>query len=212
MTKKKSKRSTDLEKFCREDQAFFKVIIGDFNAKTGPRRSSKERHSGTHESEWNEQGEKAAKFKNRSPRTTTNRDVFNSFVVCWEDAVVDDIEEEYDRLIEHLHVSAIKAESSRVTKKRLSPKALELIRQRGIARAAGNHELTSELTMQAIKEDLKMRGAAVMVDAAEAGRSILEARRSSAQTEQKHGPERQWRKSSTNTTQIFSIATSTTVL
>uniref|UniRef100_A0A0K0DQN9 Craniofacial development protein 2-like n=1 Tax=Angiostrongylus cantonensis TaxID=6313 RepID=A0A0K0DQN9_ANGCA len=38
----------DLEKFYREDHAFFKVIIGDFNAKIGPRRSSEERHIGTH--------------------------------------------------------------------------------------------------------------------------------------------------------------------
>uniref|UniRef100_A0A0K0D7F7 Endo/exonuclease/phosphatase domain-containing protein n=1 Tax=Angiostrongylus cantonensis TaxID=6313 RepID=A0A0K0D7F7_ANGCA len=30
----------DLERFYREDHAFFKVIIGDFNAKIGQRRSS----------------------------------------------------------------------------------------------------------------------------------------------------------------------------
>uniref|UniRef100_A0A0K0D0C4 Craniofacial development protein 2-like n=1 Tax=Angiostrongylus cantonensis TaxID=6313 RepID=A0A0K0D0C4_ANGCA len=30
----------DLEKFYREDRIFFKAIIGDFNAKTGPRRTS----------------------------------------------------------------------------------------------------------------------------------------------------------------------------
>uniref|UniRef100_A0A0K0D8X1 Craniofacial development protein 2-like n=1 Tax=Angiostrongylus cantonensis TaxID=6313 RepID=A0A0K0D8X1_ANGCA len=38
----------DLERFYREDHTFFKVIIGDFNAKIGPRRSSEERHIGTH--------------------------------------------------------------------------------------------------------------------------------------------------------------------
>uniref|UniRef100_A0A0K0DHD4 Craniofacial development protein 2-like n=1 Tax=Angiostrongylus cantonensis TaxID=6313 RepID=A0A0K0DHD4_ANGCA len=38
----------DLEKFYKEDYTFFKVIIGDFNAKIGPRRSSEERHVGTH--------------------------------------------------------------------------------------------------------------------------------------------------------------------
>ncbi|ETN80180.1 hypothetical protein NECAME_09346, partial [Necator americanus] len=32
----------DLEKFYREDHAFYKVIIGDFNAKVGPRRTSEE--------------------------------------------------------------------------------------------------------------------------------------------------------------------------
>ncbi|VDM55117.1 unnamed protein product [Angiostrongylus costaricensis] len=36
----------DLEKFYRENHTFFKVIIGDFNAKIGPRRTSEERHIG----------------------------------------------------------------------------------------------------------------------------------------------------------------------
>uniref|UniRef100_A0A0K0DG07 Transposase n=1 Tax=Angiostrongylus cantonensis TaxID=6313 RepID=A0A0K0DG07_ANGCA len=77
----------------------------------------------------------------------------------------------------------MKAESSEVTKRRLSQETPELIRQRGIARAAGNRELTSELAKQcrqAIKEDLKERRAAVMVEAAEAGKSIRKARRSFA--------------------------------
>uniref|UniRef100_A0A0K0D6C3 Endo/exonuclease/phosphatase domain-containing protein n=1 Tax=Angiostrongylus cantonensis TaxID=6313 RepID=A0A0K0D6C3_ANGCA len=46
----------ELEKFYREDHTFFKVIIGDFNAKIEPRRSSEERHIGTHGLEWNKQG------------------------------------------------------------------------------------------------------------------------------------------------------------
>ncbi|KAJ1355672.1 hypothetical protein KIN20_013166 [Parelaphostrongylus tenuis] len=224
----------DLEKFFREDHTFFKVIVGDFNAKIGPRRTSEERHIGTHGLEWNEQGErlsefimttqtihgnsqfqkplsqrwtwespngeyhneidhiivnrrfcltdvavvpkfytgsdhrllratfrfsrrgeKAAKFKQRSPRTTINWDVFKSLVGSWEDTVVDNIDEEYDRLVEYLHVGAKKAESPKVTKRRLSPQTLELIRQRGIARAAGNRNLTSELAKrcrEAIKE------------------------------------------------------------
>ncbi|KAE9412472.1 hypothetical protein Angca_003828, partial [Angiostrongylus cantonensis] len=252
----------DLEKFCSEDHTFFKITTGDFNAKIGPRRSSEERHIGTHGLVWNEQGEwlsefivttktihgnsqfqkphrqqwtweasnwryhneidhitvnkkfclpdvavlskfytgsdhrllragfyfsrkgeKAAKFRNRSRRTTTNWDLFNSLVGCWKDAVVDNIDEEYDRLIQHLHVSAMKAESSKVTKRRLSPETLELTRQRGIVRAAGNCELTSELAKQcrqAMKDDLKERRAAVMVEAAEAGKSIRKARRSFA--------------------------------
>uniref|UniRef100_A0A0K0DM47 Endo/exonuclease/phosphatase domain-containing protein n=1 Tax=Angiostrongylus cantonensis TaxID=6313 RepID=A0A0K0DM47_ANGCA len=144
----------DLERFYREDHTFFKVITGDFNAKIGPRRASEKRHIGTHGVDWNEQ-----------------------------DAVVNNIDEEYDRLIEHLHVSAIKAKSSKVTKKRLSPKTFELIRQRGIARAAGNRELASERAKQcrqAIKEDLKERKAAVMFEAAEARKNIRKARRSFA--------------------------------
>uniref|UniRef100_A0A0K0CWS2 C2H2-type domain-containing protein n=1 Tax=Angiostrongylus cantonensis TaxID=6313 RepID=A0A0K0CWS2_ANGCA len=47
----------DLKRFYREDHTFFKVTIGDFNAKIGPRRSSEEHHIGTHGSEWNEQVE-----------------------------------------------------------------------------------------------------------------------------------------------------------
>uniref|UniRef100_A0A0K0D3Y0 SAP domain-containing protein n=1 Tax=Angiostrongylus cantonensis TaxID=6313 RepID=A0A0K0D3Y0_ANGCA len=77
----------------------------------------------------------------------------------------------------------MKAESSKVTKRRLSSETLELIRQRGIARAAGKCELTSKLAKQcrqAIKEDLKERRAAVMVEAAEARKSIRKARRSFA--------------------------------
>ncbi|ETN80233.1 hypothetical protein NECAME_09286 [Necator americanus] len=38
----------DLEKFCQEDHAFYKVIIGDFNTKVGPRRTPEEPHIGTH--------------------------------------------------------------------------------------------------------------------------------------------------------------------
>ncbi|KAK6733125.1 hypothetical protein RB195_017095 [Necator americanus] len=36
-----------LEKFYREDHAFYKVIIGDSNAKVGLRRTPEELHIGT---------------------------------------------------------------------------------------------------------------------------------------------------------------------
>ncbi|KAK6755773.1 hypothetical protein RB195_014268 [Necator americanus] len=93
---------------------------------------------------------------------------------------MDNIDEEYDRLVEHLHECAKKAESFKTTKRRLSLQTLELIRQRGAARAAGNQELTSELARLcrgAIKEDLKERRAEVLAEAAEAGKSIRYARR-----------------------------------
>ncbi|XP_054995956.1 uncharacterized protein LOC129405019 [Sorex araneus] len=48
----------ELEKFYKEDHTFCKIIVGDFNAKIGPRRSPKELHIGTHGLEWNEQGER----------------------------------------------------------------------------------------------------------------------------------------------------------
>ncbi|VDM59980.1 unnamed protein product [Angiostrongylus costaricensis] len=75
----------------------------------------------------------------------------------------------------------MKANSLKVTKRRLSPETLKLIRQRGFSRTAGNRELTSELakqSRQAVKEDLKEGRAAVMVGAAEAGKSIRKAHRS----------------------------------
>ncbi|PIO68840.1 hypothetical protein TELCIR_09358, partial [Teladorsagia circumcincta] len=122
-------------------------------------------------------------LEKRSPRTVINWDHFTSLVSVWEDSVIENIDEEYYRLVEHLHDSGRKAESLEVTKGRLSPKTLELMRQRGAARAAGNHEITSELAKlcrEAIKEDLKERRAAVLAEAAEAGRSIRNARRSFA--------------------------------
>ncbi|EYC12259.1 hypothetical protein Y032_0048g1692 [Ancylostoma ceylanicum] len=48
----------DLEKFYREDHTFYKVIVGDFNGKIGPRRTREELHIGTHGLQWNEQGER----------------------------------------------------------------------------------------------------------------------------------------------------------
>ncbi|KAK6729241.1 hypothetical protein RB195_006344 [Necator americanus] len=62
---------------------------------------------------------------------------------------MNNIDEEYDRLVEHLHDCAEKAESLKTTKRRL----------------------------EAIKEDLKERRAEVLAEAAEAGKSIRYARR-----------------------------------
>ncbi|KAK6738269.1 hypothetical protein RB195_020401 [Necator americanus] len=52
----------DLEKFYRKDHAFYKVIIGDFNAKVGPIRTPEELHIGTHGLQWNDQGERLPEF------------------------------------------------------------------------------------------------------------------------------------------------------
>ncbi|KIH66947.1 hypothetical protein ANCDUO_02724 [Ancylostoma duodenale] len=97
----------------------------------------------------------------------------------WGDAVVDNIEGD-DRPVQRLRDNAMSAEGSRATKRRLSYETLELIRQRGAARAAGNYHLTSKLAKQcreAIKEDLKDGRAAVLAEAAEAEKSIRSARR-----------------------------------
>nr|CDJ84528.1 Endonuclease exonuclease phosphatase domain containing protein [Haemonchus contortus] len=252
----------DLEKLYREYHTFFKVIVGDFKAKIGPRKTTEEPHIETHGMEWNEQGERlsdfimsthtihsnsqfqkpshsrwtwespggqfhneidhiivnrkfcltdvavvpkfytgsdhrllrarfrfsvrgerAAKFRKRSPKRVVDWDHFASFASLWEDSVNDNIGDEYDRLVEHLHDCDRRAESLKDVKKRLSSKTLELIRQRGIARATGNPQQTSELAKQcreAIKEGLKERRAAVMDEAVEAGKCIRKARRNFA--------------------------------
>nr|CDJ97120.1 Endonuclease exonuclease phosphatase domain containing protein [Haemonchus contortus] len=281
----------DLERLYREDPTFFKVIVGDFNAKIGLRRTTEELHIGTHGMEWNEQGERlsefimsthtihgnsqfqkpshsrwtrespggqfhngidhiivnrkfcltdvavvpkfytgsdhrlirarfrfsvrgerGAKFRKRSPKTVVNWDHFASLASLWEDSAKDNIDEEYDRLVEHLHDCVRRAESLKDVKKRLSSETLKLIRQRGITRAAGNYQQTSELAKlcrEAIKEDLKERRAAVMNEVAEAGKSIRKAGRNFVLMEQLLYPEGQWRMSSTTPTLISSTATST---
>ncbi|KAK6763289.1 hypothetical protein RB195_023844 [Necator americanus] len=97
--------------------------------------------------------------------------------------VVDDFDEEYDRLVEHLHDCSKKAESAETTKRRLPLETLELIRQREAARAARNQELTSELarfSRKAIEKDLKEKRAEVLAEVAETGKSIRYARRNFA--------------------------------
>uniref|UniRef100_A0A7I5EE19 Reverse transcriptase n=1 Tax=Haemonchus contortus TaxID=6289 RepID=A0A7I5EE19_HAECO len=164
-----------LERLHREDHTFFKVIVGDYNANIAPRRTAEELHIGAHGMEWNEQGERTSLL----------------FQSCTEDGTIVSsapdsafhIEEEYNWLVEHIHDRARNAESLQVARSRLPSKTLELIRQRGIARATGNHQHTSELAKlcrEAIKEDLKERRAAVMDEAAEAGKSIRKARRNLA--------------------------------
>ncbi|KAK6740766.1 hypothetical protein RB195_008925 [Necator americanus] len=136
----------DLEKFYREDHAFYKVIIGDFNAKVGLRRTPEEFHIGTHGLQWDDQAsmgtrnsrspllyagrgsrptvllcqssirdrtiassegdfpsqERADKFRERNPRTIINWDLLATIAGFWEDSAMDNMDEEYDRLVEHL--------------------------------------------------------------------------------------------------------------
>ncbi|KAK6761537.1 hypothetical protein RB195_022561 [Necator americanus] len=119
----------------------------------------------------------------RTPKTIIDLELFASPVDFWEDTVMDNIDDEYERFVEHLHDCTRKAKSLKTTKRCRSPKTLELIRQRGHARAAGNQELTSgvaKLCREAIKEDVKERRAKVLAEAAEAGRSICYVRRNFA--------------------------------
>ncbi|ETN83222.1 hypothetical protein NECAME_07520 [Necator americanus] len=52
----------DLEKFYRKEHTFCKVIVDDFNAESGPRRTPEELYTGTHSLQWNEQGERLSEF------------------------------------------------------------------------------------------------------------------------------------------------------
>ncbi|VDO78790.1 unnamed protein product [Heligmosomoides polygyrus] len=65
---------------------------------------------------FSHQGEKTAKFKKRNPRTTTNWNLFTSLAGLWEDAVMDNVDEEHDDFVHHLRDSA---ESLKTTKRRL---------------------------------------------------------------------------------------------
>ncbi|KAK6763519.1 hypothetical protein RB195_024007 [Necator americanus] len=97
----------------------------------------------------------------RNPRTIINWDLFATLAGFWEDSAMENIDEEYDRLVEHLHDCAKKAESFKTTRRR-------------------NEELTSELARlckEAIKEDLKESRAEVLAEAAEARKNIRYARR-----------------------------------
>ncbi|KIH67763.1 hypothetical protein ANCDUO_01906 [Ancylostoma duodenale] len=67
-------------------------------------------------------------YKRRSPKPVINWDLFTSLADFWEDALVVNIDEEYDRLVQHLRDSAKSAESSRAIKRRRSYETLELIR------------------------------------------------------------------------------------
>ncbi|RCN25377.1 hypothetical protein ANCCAN_28912 [Ancylostoma caninum] len=120
------------------------------------RRTPEKLHIGTNGLHWNEQRERLSEFimrtktineerkprNSRSPKPVINCDLFTSLADIWEDAVVDNIDEEYDRLVQHPRDSVKKAKGSRATKRRLSYETVELTRQRRAAKAAGNYQLT----------------------------------------------------------------------
>ncbi|VDO20892.1 unnamed protein product [Haemonchus placei] len=100
----------------------------------------------------------------RSLNTSINLEYFATLASEWEDSAIDNINEEHNRFVKHLHNSARKAE-------RL---------QRGIARTTCNHQQTSELAKlcrKSVKEVLKERRAA--------GKSIHKAWRSFANNKTK---------------------------
>ncbi|KAK6750784.1 hypothetical protein RB195_002634 [Necator americanus] len=182
----------DLEKFYREDHAFYKVIIGDFNAKVGPRRTPEELHIGTHGLQWNDQGERLSEFI-MTTKTIHGNSQFqkpSSLRWTWE-SPGGGYRNEIDHIIVNkrfcltdvgvvLFATLAGFWEDSAMDNIDEEYDLLLIRQRGAARAAGNQELTSELARlcrEAIKEDLKERRAEVLAEAAEAGKSIRYARR-----------------------------------
>ncbi|KAK6765199.1 hypothetical protein RB195_025226 [Necator americanus] len=68
--------------------------------------------------------EKAAKFREGSPKIIINWDLFAMLAGFWEDSAMHNIDEEYDRLAEHHHDCTEKAESFKTTKRRLSLETL----------------------------------------------------------------------------------------
>ncbi|KAK6757603.1 hypothetical protein RB195_015426 [Necator americanus] len=88
--------------------------------------------------------EKAAKFRERNPRTIINWDLFATLAGFWGDSAMDNIDEEYDRLVEHLHDCAKKAESFKTINRRLYFKALELIRQQHEPQGTKNSRPSSQ--------------------------------------------------------------------
>ncbi|KAK6740400.1 hypothetical protein RB195_008702 [Necator americanus] len=73
--------------------------------------------------------EKAVKFSVQSPRTIVNWDLFATLTSFWEDSTVDEMDEKYDQLVEHLHNCMRRPKTSKTTKKRLPPETPELIRR-----------------------------------------------------------------------------------
>ncbi|KAK6756198.1 hypothetical protein RB195_014537 [Necator americanus] len=93
---------------------------------------------------------------------------------------MDNIDDRYERLVD-LHDCTRGTKSFKIIKRRLSPKTLELIRQRGAAQAADNKELTPKIARfcrEAIKEDLKERRAEMLTE--EAGQNGRYARQNFA--------------------------------
>ncbi|VDP11815.1 unnamed protein product [Heligmosomoides polygyrus] len=106
----------ELEKCYKEDHTFYKVIVGDFNANTGSRRlycltdvsvvpTGSDHRLRRARFRFSHQGEKAAKSKKGSPRTTINWTfiaLLRAFAKIWDDTVMDNIDEEYDRFVRSL--------------------------------------------------------------------------------------------------------------
>ncbi|KAK6750534.1 hypothetical protein RB195_002482 [Necator americanus] len=194
----------DLEKFYREDHAFYKVIIGDFNAKVGLRRTPKELHIGTHGLHWNNQEERLSEFIMTTKTIHGNSQFQKPSSLRWESP-----SGEYRNEIDHIIVNRrlcltdvgvvpkfYTGSDHRLFRGKFSftRRAEKAAKFRGrnprtiinwdlFATLAGFWEdsamdnIDEEYDREAIKEDLKERRAEVLAEAAEAGKSIRYARR-----------------------------------
>ncbi|VDP05417.1 unnamed protein product [Heligmosomoides polygyrus] len=115
----------ELEKFYKKDHTFYKVVVGDFNAKIVPRSGTSNEidhiifnrkycltdvsvvpkfYTGSDHRllrarfRFSRQREKAVKLKKRNLRTNINWDLYTPLAGLWKDTVMDNIDEEYDRL------------------------------------------------------------------------------------------------------------------
>ncbi|KAK6741950.1 hypothetical protein RB195_009683 [Necator americanus] len=175
----------DLEKFYREDHAFYKVIIGDFNAKVGPRRTPEELHIGTHGLQWNNQGKRLSEFI-MTTKTIHGNSQFqkpSSPLWMWESPGE-------GKVMKQTKSWSIKgsADGRRRCTKVLygigpSPPPRKIFlhkesresRQVQREKSQNYHQLGSlrYASREAIKEDLKERRAEVLAEAAEAGKKII---------------------------------------
>ncbi|KAK6749248.1 hypothetical protein RB195_001697 [Necator americanus] len=138
----------DLEKFYREDHAFYQVMFGDFNAKVGPRRTPEELHIGTHGLQWNE----------KSPPLYAGRGSRGGG---------------YHNEIDHIIVN----KRFCLTDVAVVPKFYTGSDHRLFRGRSSFTRAAEKVAKEAIKEDLKERRAVVLAEAAEAGKSIGYARR-----------------------------------
>ncbi|VDM64386.1 unnamed protein product [Angiostrongylus costaricensis] len=135
-------------------------------------------HIGTHGLDWKEQGERLTEFIITTKTIHGNSQFQKPHPQRWTWESPND-----DHLLRIGFYFSQKEQKSKVTKKRLSPDAPKLIRQRGIAGGTGDRELTSEHAKQceqATNEDLKKRKGAAMVETAAAEQSIRKVLRSFA--------------------------------
>ncbi|KAK6763954.1 hypothetical protein RB195_024332 [Necator americanus] len=96
-------------------------------------------------------------FTKRSLKTIIDWDLFASLDGFGDDTFMDNIDDKYDLLVEHLHDYTRQAKSFKTPKIRLSPVTLEPIRQRGAARPVGQRKHGHVRARKALQRSHKRR-------------------------------------------------------